>query len=109
MYHKQKFLNALGLSKRAGKIVHGDELMSAIASSKVKLVILSNDASERTKKQYHDKCTFYKVDLIEFVSREELSSAIGMHNRVAIGIDDRGFIKMIKNSRLNIEEVKTYE
>ena len=106
MYHKQKLLNALGLCKRAGKLVHGDELMGAIASSKVKLVILSNDASDRTKKQYRDKCSFYKTDLIEFVSREELSMAIGMHNRVAVGVEDRGFIKMIKNSRLNIEEVK---
>ncbi len=109
MYHKQRFLNACGLAKRAGKLVYGDDLMAAITGNKVKLVILSTDASDRTKKQITDKCAFYKIKCIEFVNREELSSAIGMHNRVAVGIDDYGFIKMIENSRLNIEEVKTYE
>lgn len=109
MYHKQKFLNGLGLAQRARKLVYGDELLPAITSSKVGLVILSTDASERTKKQYRDKCAFYKVNLIEFCTREELSMAIGMYNRVAVGIEDRGFIKMILNSRLNIEEVKQNE
>ena len=109
MYHKQKFLNGLGLIQRARKLIYGDDLMNAITSNKAGLVILSTDASERTKKQYRDKCAFYNVNLIEFCTKEEISSAIGMNNRVAVGIDDRGFIKMIQNSRLNIEEVKPNE
>lgn len=109
MYNKTKLLNGLGLIQRARKLVMGDELLGAITSNKVGLVILATNASDRTKKQYRDKCAHYHVDIIEECTKEEISSAIGMYNRVALGIDDAGFIKMIKKSRLNIEEVKTNE
>lgn len=108
MYHKEKFLNALGLMKRAGVLVYGDDLLPSIQKNSVSLVVLASDASERTQKQILDKCKFYHIDVIVFPTRTELSQAIGMENRVAVGIGDRGFVKVLKKCK--IEEVNdSYE
>lgn len=108
MYHKQKFLNGLGLMKRAGVLVYGDDLLPSITKRSVACVVIASDASERTKKQLLDKCTTYKIDAIVFPTRDELSQAIGMNNRVAVGISDRRMVKVLKNCK--IEEVNdSYE
>lgn len=103
MYHKEKFLNALGLMKRAGALVYGDDLLPSIQKQSIACVVLASDASARTQKQIQDKCSFYNIELIIFPTRDELSQAIGMVNRVAVGISDRGFIKVLKKCK--IEEV----
>ena len=81
------FLNLLGLASRARKIVTGETLIKKIRTNAIHLVIIASDASDNTKKKFIDKCTS---------SREELSSAIGKNNRVALGIQDAGFAKSLK-------------
>ncbi|CAM4185252.1 ribosomal L7Ae/L30e/S12e/Gadd45 family protein [Erysipelothrix aquatica] len=98
MLNKEKFLNGLGLCRRAGKIVAGDELLPAIQKRSVKLVVLADNASERTKKQITDKSKTANVDVVTGISKEELSWAIGMDNRVAIGISDTGLVKVLKTN-----------
>ena len=90
-------LNTLGLAKRAGKSVTGDELVLQISKNQVVLVLLASDASNRTKKQMYSKCEYYGVEVIEHFNKEEISNAIGMHNRIAVGISDSGFSKLIKD------------
>ena len=49
---KNKFLNALGLAYRARKISIGiDVICNNIKNGKTKLVIISNEASNNTKKK----------------------------------------------------------
>lgn len=93
---KNKIQNALGLSQRAGKCLTGDELLDAIGKNKVSLVVLANDASERTKSQIQKKCDFKNIKVIDMLSKEELSQSIGKVNRAAVGIADAGFSKLIK-------------
>ena len=88
------FLNLLGLASRARKIVTGETLIKKIRTNTIHLVIIASDASDNTK--FIDKCTSYNVDYIVTSSREELSSAIGKNNRVALGIQDAGFAKSLK-------------
>lgn len=90
-----KIYNLIGLAMRARKVISGEELMDAIRKKKVSLVIVSEDASENTKKRYSDKCSFYDVDLIMIESSERLNQAIGKSNRMAVGICDEGFKKSI--------------
>lgn len=90
-------LNTLGLAKRAGKIITGDELILQVSKKQVALVLLASDASARTKKQMHSKCEYYGVEVIEYFSKEEISDAVGMINRIAVGITDSGFSKLIKD------------
>ena len=90
------FLSLLGLASRARKIVTGETLIKKIRTNAIYLVIIASDASDNTKKKFIDKCTSYNVDYIVTSSREELSSAIGKNNRVALGIQDAGFAKSLK-------------
>ncbi len=90
------FLKTLGLASRARKIVTGETLINKIRSNEVHLVIIATDASDNTKKKLTDKCTSYNVDYIITSNIDELSKAVGKNNRVALGIQDAGFAKNLK-------------
>lgn len=98
-------LSKLGLARRANKIVSGETLLAHIRQQKVFLVIIAEDASARTKKQLSNKCTFYNITYYISHSIAELSNAIGQKNRVAIGITEPGFVKLI----LNKKEAEVYD
>lgn len=89
-------LNTLGLAARARKVVTGETLIAKIRSNEVQFVIIASDASDNSKKKITDKCTSYKIDYVITSSIDELSSAIGKKNRVAVGIQDAGFAKILK-------------
>ena len=89
-------LSLLGLASRARKVVTGDVLLQAIRQKKVYLVIIASDASENTRKKYLDKCSYYKIDCMIEGTIDDLSLAIGKDNRVAVGINEKGFAKQIK-------------
>ncbi len=90
-------LSLLGLASRAGKISTGDVLFKHIRQNKVNLVIVAEDASENTKKKYLDKCSYYKIECHIIGTIQDLSSAIGKDNRVAVGIGEKGFANQIKS------------
>ncbi|MFT8362640.1 MAG: YlxQ family RNA-binding protein [Sporolactobacillus sp.] len=82
----------LGMAMRAGKLVSGeDTVIRAIRGQKAKLVLLSADASERTKKTVTNKCTFYHVPLIQAPDRFVLGKAIGQPARVIVAVIDSHF------------------
>ncbi len=97
MNRKQLVLNMLGLAKRANKLVFGSLVLEEVRQGHVSLLFLATDASEGTKKKYRDKCLFYGVDVDETMSIEELSQAVGMTNRVVVGVVDQGFAKRMKS------------
>ena len=91
------FFNVLGLAARARKIVTGETLLTKIRSKKVFLVVIASDASDNSKKKIIDKCTSYSIDYVVTSNINELSKAMGKHNRVALGIQDAGFAEILKN------------
>jgi len=94
--NNNKALSALGMAMRAGKLITGDEIvLKAIRNGKAKLVIIAEDASDNTKKKFHDKCNYYEVKLFEAYDRESLGRAIGKADRVILAITDMQFAKMI--------------
>ena len=61
---KDRILSMLGLAAKAGKIVSGEfSTEKAIKSGKAFLVIVSEEASENTKKIFRDKCSFYEIPI----------------------------------------------
>ena len=94
---KNKMLDTLGLAQKARKCIMGDELLNGISKNRVSLVLLANDASERTQKEIKTKASFKNIIVIDLFTKEELSNAVGKFNRVAIGITDDGFSKLFKN------------
>jgi ribosomal protein L7Ae-like RNA K-turn-binding protein len=97
MDNKQKALNLLGLAKRAGKIITGEELVvKSIQNGKANLVILANDASSNLIKKITDKSTFYEVSVSQHFTVNELSQAIGQ-NRKVVALADSGFAKKMES------------
>ncbi len=91
----------LGLAKRANKVVSGAQLFEQLRKRTIYLVLVAENASERSKKQFCDKSSFVDVEVGFVSSSTSLSKAVGLNNRMAIGISDRGFanqlLEMLKN------------
>lgn len=86
----------VGLATRAGKTVAGEfSVEKAVKEQKAKLVIVSEEASDNTKKLFTDKCTYYKIPIYIYGAREELGNATGNKDRVSIAVLDSGFSKSI--------------
>jgi len=92
--HKSKVLAYLGLATRAGKAVSGEFCVErSVRQHRAKLVIVSEEASENSKKNFRDICTYYKVPLYFFGSKEALGKATGKAMRVSTAIEDEGLAK----------------
>lgn len=91
---RDKILAYLGLATRAGRTVSGEfSVERSVRQRKAKLVIVSEDASEATRKNFYNICTYYKVPLYFFGSREELGAACGKEFRVSVSVEDEGLAK----------------
>ena len=92
--NKTRFFGMLGFAMRAGKIDTGaDVVCDLMQRGKAHLVIISNDASDLTRKRLRNKCEFYKVKCIEpDLDSYTLSERLGKTNTtVCIAIKDEGF------------------
>ena len=91
---RDKILAYLGLATRAGRTVSGEfSVERSVRQRRAKLVIVSEEASEATKKNFNNICTYYKVPLYFFGSRDELGAACGKEFRVSVAIEDEGLAK----------------
>ncbi|WP_020008641.1 L7Ae/L30e/S12e/Gadd45 family ribosomal protein [Salinicoccus albus] len=91
-----RVLNMLGLAKRAGRIIAGEErTLESVRSENAKIVFIANDAGESTAKKIKDKCSYYKIPLIDQFTSHELSLATGASNRVTLSIADPGFSRKL--------------
>lgn len=80
----------LGLAKKAGKLVNGEEMvLDSIRSGKAYIVIVSTDASDNTRKLFHDKCSYYRVPIYDYGTRIDLG-------HVSLAVCDRNFAESIK-------------
>jgi len=90
------FLNFLGLAVRARKTISGTEItLNGVRSGEVKLVVMASDCSDRTKKDLHNKASYYNVPVVDTIDSMALKAAIGRDRKV-IGITDNGFAKRLK-------------
>lgn len=92
-----KVLGLLGLCTKAGKVCFGrDACIDFIEKQKVKLLIIAEDASDRTKKDFEIICKNNNTKIYFYSSIEELSRAIGKNNKAVIGIKEENFAKQIE-------------
>ena len=92
-----KILGLLGLSARARNVVYGaDSVETEIKKRNVKLIIVSNFASDRTKEKFHKLSKEFKIPIIIDGTIEELSKAIGKENKAIIGVKDINISKQIE-------------
>jgi ribosomal protein L7Ae-like RNA K-turn-binding protein len=89
-------LSLLGLCQKAGKMLSGTvQCESAIRSGKVFLLILSNEASEATRKKFIQMCDIRKISYILFGTKYELGGAIGKGSRTLLAVTDKAFKELI--------------
>lgn len=94
MENREKFYGMLGLCAKAGKIVSGSEAVSEASSKrKVKLIVLTEDSSERTKEIFQKMGQKEQIPVVIFSKIDELSERIGKQNKAVIGIIDENFAK----------------
>lgn len=85
---------------KAGKVCFGsDSVEENIKKKKTKLIILSEDSSERTKNKFIELCNKYNIPLIVYGDIENLSKAIGKNNKAILGIKDVNFAKSIQKKK----------
>lgn len=90
-------LGLIGLAMKAGKICFGaDSVEENIIKNKVKLLIIAEDGSERTKNKFIKLCEKYNVPVIIDGNIEILSKSIGKNNKAIIGIKDINFAESIQ-------------
>ena len=95
---KQRLSGMLGFATRAGKIIVGTDLVcKAMAQGKVKLTVVSGEASDSTKKKLTVKSEFYGIKfLIADLDTEELGKVIGKSASVAaVAVTEEMFAREI--------------
>ena len=96
MQTDDKVFRMLGLAKRAGKVDSGQfKAERSIKSGKAFLVILSQDASDNTAKQFRDMCSWRKVPCIAAADRYRLGGGIGAQERCVLAVTDPSFARRI--------------
>lgn len=91
-----KVYSFIGLAKKAGKLVSGDEnCTKTIKSGKALLVLVAENASENTAKKFNDACVYRKVPFYRFGKKEEFGRLLGKEVRSVIVITDNNFAKKL--------------
>lgn len=91
-----KLCGLLGLATKAGKVVFGTEAcITDINKKKVKILLIAEDAAERTKTNFKRICEENNIPVYEILQIEDLSKAIGKENKAVIGIKDVNFSNAI--------------
>lgn len=81
---------------KAGKVQSGEfSVEKTVKAKRGFLVIVAEDASDNTKKMFTNMCTYYKVPLFVFGTKEALGHAIGKEKRASLVLLDAGFSKSI--------------
>ena len=92
-----KIFSLLGIAMKGGKVVSGEyQTLEAVKKKKALLVLVSEDASDNTRKLFFDKCAFYNVPVEQYGNKEDLGRAIGKDLRSSLAVCDAGLAAAIK-------------
>lgn len=88
---QNKVLSLIGLATRAGRTVSGEfSTEKAVKTGTASLVVVSEEASDNTKKKFRNMCAFYQVPLAFYGTKEELGHAMGKEFRASLAVTDEG-------------------
>ena len=92
MDDRQKTLNLIGLATKAGRTASGEfSSEKAVKSGRAHLVVVSEEASDNTRKMFANMCTYYRVPVCIFGKKDELGHAMGKEMRASLAVLDEGF------------------
>ena len=91
-----RVLSMLGLAAKSGNVVSGEfSTEKAVKTGKAFLVIVADDSSDNTKKNFKNMCEFYKVPIYFFSNKEELGHAIGKEFRASLAVTDENLANAV--------------
>ncbi len=91
MDDRQRALNLIGLATKAGKTASGEfSTEKAVKNGRARLVIVSEEASDNTRKKFENMCTYYRVPICVFGGKDELGHAMGKEMRASLAVLDDG-------------------
>jgi len=94
--NKQKLYGMIGLCAKAGKVVAGSQaVLEAIAKRKIWLLLLAEDASERTKEIFSKEGKEKNIPVKQCLTSDELGEKIGKSKKAIIGVSDENFAQAI--------------
>ena len=100
MSGEDRLLGAIGLCKRAGKLICGVPLICTELrkSRAIQAVLAASDVSDNTRKKLNDKCHFYSVPLVFLpCTAEELASAVGKDAPIgAVAVTDAQLMRAVR-------------
>ena len=106
METNKKILSLLGLATRSRNLVSGEFMTEkTVKDGSAKLVIVAEDASDNTKKEFGDMCTYYKVPYAFIGTKEELGKSMGKQMRASLSITDSGFAGSITKLLQEVVEI----
>jgi ribosomal protein L7Ae-like RNA K-turn-binding protein len=100
----ERLRGMLGFARRAGQMVIGADLVATAMAKrgkcKPRLVLVSVDASEATRKRAFSKSEFYGIEALEIeIGQDELGRLLGKtYAPVVLGITDDRFAEEIKRA-----------
>ncbi len=101
-----RILAMVGMAMKAGKVVSGEfSTEKAVKSGKAFLVIVSEAASENTKKMFRNMCTYYEVPMYTYGTKEDLGHSMGKEFRASLAITEEGFAKSIEKRLKEAERI----
>ena len=93
---QNKVYSLLGIAMRGRNLVSGEhQTLEAVKKGSAMLVIIAENASDNTKKLFSDKCSFYKVPVFSYGTKESLGRAIGKDLRSSVCVCDAGLADAI--------------
>lgn len=93
---QNKIYGILGLAQRAGKVRSGEfSAEKSLKEGRCRLLLLPEDASDNTRKKFHNMSDFRRVPIREYGTKEELGHALGKEERSSVSIEDEGFAEAV--------------
>lgn len=99
-----KVFSLISLATKAGKTVSGEFMTErSVKDGSACLVIVSEEASDNTKKKFKNMCEFYNVPIYFYGDKDTLGHAMGKEFRASLALTDEGFANGIRK-HLDTEE-----
>lgn len=101
-----RVLAMVGMAMKAGKVVSGEfSTEKAVKEGKAFLVIVSEASSDNTKKKFRNMCSYYKVPMYIYGTKEELGHSMGKEFRASLAVTEEGFAKSIEKRLVEAERI----
>ena len=97
-----KLLSFISLGMRAGAYTPGSDMTQRAArAGKIKLILLSSDASDNTKKLVYNAANTKNIEVIEHYTMDVLGAACGKPQLSVIGVKNEKIARQIISLYVN--------